>query len=761
MTEQPAVHADHQLATIGSYRIWHASHGGARRPGNSDVIAGLEGIASEPEEIVVAIADGFGPTELATRAAEIAARETVNHYRASGSSDLAARLHAAVTLANRDTHEMLSTRDEPGGATLVVCAGYGEAIAIASVGRCRAYLIHAGKIEQITRDHTWIAGEIAAGRLTPDEARIHPRRNVITRAIGPEPEVAVDLFTVTLQPGDRVLLCSDGLTRDLDDARILALLSERGHDPAHALVDAALQAGGGDDVSVVVLEAVRQGSRLGSPKQPTAEDASNFAETAQAVARSAQRSLRVQRACVALCDVEGRPDLDGRIAADGVIELTKHETTLIERAAASGEPAFSGSEVGDGPALAIPLLARGRTLGVLLVARSEPPFSTDDLTLLITLAGQGAAAIDNARLHDESRRQALALRQAQAHQQSIIRSLTAALIAVDHERVITAWNPAASQLTGVSEETALGRRMAEIVPSGFASWLSALASQAEEDDQTIMMGHEWSGPLGGRNRVILTARVALLRAVDDRRRHEGFVFLINDLTEVARLEEARRIEAQRRQQIHELFGRYLAPRVVDQVLRNPEDVRLGGTRREVTVLFADLRGFTTLAETRPPEEVVSILNRFLGLAASEIIRELGTLDKFLGDGVMAVFNAPVDLPEYETAALRAALRMCRRLGKTAQEAGVDIGFGIGITTGPAIVGNIGAPELMNYTAVGDVVNLAARLQADAAAGEVLLDEVTANRVRSRFELEPLGPRRVKGRTQPVNVYRVLRETGAE
>ncbi|MGH6915356.1 MAG: adenylate/guanylate cyclase domain-containing protein, partial [Geminicoccales bacterium] len=192
-------------------------------------------------------------------------------------------------------------------------------------------------------------------------------------------------------------------------------------------------------------------------------------------------------------------------------------------------------------------------------------------------------------------------------------------------------------------------------------------------------------------------------------------------------------------------------------LVNPDDVQLGGARQEVTILFADLRGFTTLAEHREPEEVVTILNRYLALATREIFAELGTLDKFLGDGVMAIFNAPVELPDHETAAIRAGLRMQRQLRRMVEDAedGLSIGFGVGINTGPAIVGNIGTSELMNYTAIGDAVNVSARLQAEARLGEVLISESTYRRVEDRFSVEELGPRQVKGRSQPVLVYRVV------
>ena len=246
---------------------------------------------------------------------------------------------------------------------------------------------------------------------------------------------------------------------------------------------------------------------------------------------------------------------------------------------------------------------------------------------------------------------------------------------------------------------------------------------------------------------------------DDANQRAGSVFVVNDITQQRELEKARQREATEKERVKAVFGRYLAPWVVEQLMDDPASVHLGGVRREVSVLLADIRGFTGISERHPPEEVVAILNRYLACATEVILGAGGTLDKFLGDGVMAFFNAPLPQEDHVLAAVRAALQMQTRLRELQGPGGGRIAFGVGINTGEGVVGNIGTPELMNYTIIGDVVNVAARLQGEARAGEVLLSAGAYERIAGAVEVEELGSMHVKGRAQPVQIYKLLRIAG--
>lgn len=221
-----------------------------------------------------------------------------------------------------------------------------------------------------------------------------------------------------------------------------------------------------------------------------------------------------------------------------------------------------------------------------------------------------------------------------------------------------------------------------------------------------------------------------------------------------------------RKRITGVFGRYVAPQVVRKILEEGEaGLQLGGTRREITVLFVDIRGFTPLSENARPEEVVAILNEYLGLCANAIFRFEGTLDKFIGDAAMAIFNAPLNLADHEYRAVCAAWAMKSGAGelerKLIEKYGRGIQFGIGINTGTAVVGNIGASFRMDYTAIGDTVNTAARLESNAKAGQILLSRSTYDKVKDRVYATAMGEIKVKGKTQGIAVYQLDGLVGQE
>lgn len=208
------------------------------------------------------------------------------------------------------------------------------------------------------------------------------------------------------------------------------------------------------------------------------------------------------------------------------------------------------------------------------------------------------------------------------------------------------------------------------------------------------------------------------------------------------------------------FRRFVSPHVVERLLADPAGVRLGGVQQTITVLVADLRGYTTLAERLRPDRLVEILNGHLTVAAQAVLAFEGTISQYSGDQVMALFNAPLPQPDHAERAVRAALTIHQQTARyhAALAPELRMSFGIGIVTGEAVVGHIGAQELLNYTAIGDTVNLAERLQALARGSEILVDESTRQALQTAnvaMRLEPRGPTLVRGRSGPVPVYAVL------
>jgi adenylate cyclase len=218
--------------------------------------------------------------------------------------------------------------------------------------------------------------------------------------------------------------------------------------------------------------------------------------------------------------------------------------------------------------------------------------------------------------------------------------------------------------------------------------------------------------------------------------------------EVAVLERSAR-EVRR---IDGLFRPYISPALAADLERAPELAELGGTEREVTVLFADLQGFTTFAETRPPGESIAMLNAYWAATVPELLAGGATIERFAGDAVMAVFNAVGDQPDHAERALAAARTMLAASEHLASEHDGWPRFRAGLATGPTVVGHVGTSEQRSFAAIGDTTNLAARLQSQASPGEVVVAGSTVSLLRDASGLEPVGPVQVKGRAAPVVAY---------
>ena len=208
------------------------------------------------------------------------------------------------------------------------------------------------------------------------------------------------------------------------------------------------------------------------------------------------------------------------------------------------------------------------------------------------------------------------------------------------------------------------------------------------------------------------------------------------------------------EKIRELVERYIPSAVRDVYHDSPEPPVLGGTRQSVTILYADIQGFTPLAESIPPDRLVEILNRYLGAAAAAIQAHNGVLTNFVGDCVVGLFNAPTPHPDHARQAVTAALDIVDSFRALAT-AEYPLTVGIGVNTGDVVVGNIGTQQLMNYTAIGDAINLAQRLQEMAEENQILVGPLTHELLAGAFAANPLGFRPVRGRTEGVFPWLII------
>jgi adenylate cyclase len=395
--------------------------------------------------------------------------------------------------------------------------------------------------------------------------------------------------------------------------------------------------------------------------------------------------------------------------------------------------------------LCVPLAIKARTIGVVYLDSRVAPglFSPADPDLLTAFANQAALAIENARLFDALRAQVVEISRLEQLQARVLGSIASGVITVDSRGTVASFNDAAAQTFGVDRAAMLGRpaRALEALIPGITTLLREgdLAAKPAELEST----HPTRGTL------VLEVRIAPVDLPDGTPEH-GWAIAVTDLTVRRQLERLHAADIEQRQAIRDAFARYLAPHVVEQLMRAPGGVALGGERATATILFADIEGFTELAERLDAERVVEILNRFFSAAVSIVFEHDGLLDKFYGDGLMAVFGPPVVRDDDAARALAVAAAL-HDAAATIMADGKPLRVSIGIATGDVVAGHIGSPKRMDYTVIGDAANLASRLQSAAPTGHTFIDDRTFSRLATKPTAERLIAK-IRGKAEPVTVH---------
>lgn len=393
--------------------------------------------------------------------------------------------------------------------------------------------------------------------------------------------------------------------------------------------------------------------------------------------------------------------------------------------------------------LCIPLKVKGKLTGVLYAdnAVREGLFTEKERNLLSAFANQAAVALENAMLFTSVQRTLNEVTDLKNLMEDVFASIASGVITADVTNEITLCNKAAGVILGVEVRDLMGSSLKQIL-SPMSPGLSAMIDAARVAEEKFI-GLEIQTNLEKRGDVDLRLSLSPLKTVDKHTR--GVAVVLNDLT------ERKRLEAQ-----HRLFERMVSPAVIDQL--DPDSLQLGGQRIEITILFADIRGYTSFSEKIDPESLFNVLNRYLALAADAVLLESGTIDKFMGDAVMAWFNAPIPQPDHVLRAVRAALAIQEQvvdLHKEFEEQ-FRLKFGIGIHLGEVLLGLVGTQKRLEYTAIGDSVNIAKRLQESAQPGQILVSQETIGSLKGEVELGSLSPMAVAGKTRPLEVYEVVR-----
>lgn len=330
---------------------------------------------------------------------------------------------------------------------------------------------------------------------------------------------------------------------------------------------------------------------------------------------------------------------------------------------------------------------------------------------------------------------------------ALMRVSPSAMVSMDTAGRITALNPAAERLLGTTAGDAEGRPYTEVFGPSLASRMVPLFMRASRNAPGTPQEMEATLPNEGR-RARLRASAGPLVGSDGQL--VGIVFVADDRSSEQAANEGSRRHAEKAERLRAALQRYVGEQVAERIDARPSFIGIGGKRQVISVLHSDVRGYTTLAEQLEPEAVHALLVRYHGTAVEALEAEDGMLDRYIGDAILAMWNAPAPQEQHALMAIKGALRM-----RDATFAlGTELMYGIGVHTGEAVVGNLGSERYMHYTAIGDTVNVAARLQSGAGGGEVVCSAAALAAAGPAVKAVALGALTVKGRKGQVEAYRV-------
>jgi PAS domain S-box-containing protein len=389
--------------------------------------------------------------------------------------------------------------------------------------------------------------------------------------------------------------------------------------------------------------------------------------------------------------------------------------------------------------LCVPLKVKNELIGVIYADNRIRTgiFSEAERDLLVAFANQAAVAIDNARLFTSLRRTLEEVTGLKNLMDNVFFSIASGVITTDVREQVVMVNRAAETILGHAKAEIEGHALENILPTASPHIRPHLAQVRATDQAILGLEISHDDPTRGS----LDWRFNLSPLKDASQKTQGIAIVLDDLT------ERKKLEAQKR-----LLQRMVSPAVLDQI--DPRTLQIGGKKVDVTALFADVRGFTSYSEKHTPEDLVAVLNRYLAACAEAVLDNEGTVDKFLGDAVMAWYNAPLPQPDHTLRAVKTALAIRDAVAKLHGELPPDahLSFGIGIHYGDAILGWIGSEKRLEFTALGDSINTTKRLQENAAKNQILISSIAYERVKDSVNAEPFTPLAVKGKSQPIPVY---------
>ena len=398
----------------------------------------------------------------------------------------------------------------------------------------------------------------------------------------------------------------------------------------------------------------------------------------------------------------------------------------------------------------VPLRLRETVLGaVYLDSRVVPGlFEPGDREMLVAFAHQAALAIENARLFEDERDRLQRISALQAFQVRILEAIANGVITLSPRREITTFNRSAEETFGIPSDKMNGKAafaIAAVVPE-FPELLDMFFESGGVALRAETEGHRFDG-----TRMTLELQLSPLESPEGK----GVAIVVSDVTKHRKLELMHEEQKAQAERVQETFSRYLAPHVVKSLMNDPASIRLGGERKRATMFFADVRGFTSLAATLPAERVVEILNTYFEEAVRVVFENDGLLDKFYGDGLMAVFGPPRVRGDDASRAIRAAIALHEEVKLLVPKLAYPLQISVGLATGDVVAGHFGSTKRMDYTVIGDAVNLASGLQSAAPPGTIYCDDETMRAAGPISRVTNSLDVRVKGRNELVRAHAIL------
>jgi len=406
--------------------------------------------------------------------------------------------------------------------------------------------------------------------------------------------------------------------------------------------------------------------------------------------------------------------------------------------------------------MALPIVSPPREIGVLFVGSQIPCFfNRKRFNFLDSYTKLAGGAMQTSRLFDETRESSRKIDSLERYQENVFNSMTNIVVTTDAAGHIYYFNEPAAEVMGLGEDD-LGRNLEKTFRNSLSS------KTVKTIVNSLVEGKEILGLEGiyrsGDKEMDYSLNITPLKT--PRGKKEGLTLLFTNQTREKELKKTVRVVSEERRVIKDMFSRYMSQEVMVSLLESPDKINLGGDKRIATVLFADIRGYTSFSEKREPERIVDVLNEYFGEAVEHVLKHKGYIDKFIGDCIMAVWGVPMvagktDATNAVSCALAIQDMVRSRSRKFFKNDASRLRIGIGINTGPLVAGNLGSEQRMDYSVIGDTVNVAARLENIAEADEVIISQETRNLLGERFRVEERPLVRVKGKEKPMQIYNVL------